>query len=95
MTKFVLNHRTMQMEPERVMRPTQQEVFRKVKRINTREIANHLVTDVEINDLITKVLRGIRNSHYLFPEREQYNRLIEIFNTINREIPFGSEQQQN
>lgn len=94
MTKFVLNRRTMQMEPEQQHRPSQQEVFRKVKRINNREISAHNVTDAEINELITKVLKGIRNVMYLLPGHEQHKRLIEIFHTINREIPFGSDQWQ-
>ncbi len=92
MTKFVLDRRLMQMVPEvNRTRPTVAEVYRKVKRVNFNIIRSENITDDEINSLITKVMKGIRNTMYLFPDNVGHKRLRPIFETINQAIPFGSE----
>lgn len=66
-------------------KPSEDEVFWKVKRIFYMKIRVHEISDDEIREIIKRVISGTRNIHYLVKAGE-IPRLRDIANYILREL---------
>jgi hypothetical protein len=64
-SRFGLNPRTGLVERTASQTPSSQEMLQRVKRVYATLIHRGLITEEQVNQMITKVQSGTRNIHYL------------------------------